>query len=217
MARFTEDSVLQSSVIVFAGLIGLFLIISVYQAFRNWQDHQVRRQMAAAHHWRYSGRGWRMIFRTAYTISGSTPSGVIWQLKRVTSERRLWLTWTAYTKLLPYGQLVIRPRQSDDPFPGVDRRHLRPMNAGGHQWQGAFTMLATHDVLGQRFFDQEIEMILLDWLSWPAAGSIQEIVWQRGQLGIRCRYHPDPRHLERIAALGTTLIENVARQRQVSL
>jgi hypothetical protein len=216
MAPFNEDIGLQLTPIHAAGLLALVLIIPVYQGYRNWRAHQARQRMAVARQWRYSSRGWRANFKSTFSMAGSTPSGVIWQLKRVDSDRRLWLVWTAPTRLLPYGTLVILPRHVDRLPAHLDKANLRQMEVGSQQWQMTYELLTTHDLLGQRFFNREIELALLDWPVWPASGALHDIVWQRHQLRIRCRLHTDPLCLEKIVILGTMLIENGVQWRQAS-
>lgn len=198
----------QLDTIQILGLIALVTIIPIYQGFRNWRENGLRRQAATANGWRYTDRGWRSLFRPGYAMAGTTPNGTVWELGRVQQGRTYYFLWSSRTARLPYGTLVILPRSITVLPEHARRLNLRTMSVGSDQWRSAYKLLATHDVLGQRFFNREIDLALLDWPRWPEPGSLEEVVWKRDGLTIRIRQKNDWSTLNRVIVLGTALVEN---------
>lgn len=194
-------------------LCSLFVLaIPLYQGFRNWQENKLRQQTAEAHGWRYRNRGWnRMFAGPSYEIAGTTPRGIVWELKRVRKKRQLYFLWRSQHRLLPYGVLVILPRhekQAKD-LP-VNFRHL---DVGSARWQSEYVLWTTHSVLSEKYFNREVELAMADWPPWPAPGSLESIIWNRDQLSILVRQHNDWFALKQIIVLGTALVDNAVQQR----
>jgi hypothetical protein len=189
------------------------LVIPVYLGFRNWRENKARQQMAQANGWRYSRRGWKGVFEPVYSIAGTTPGGIVWELTRVQRNRQWFFLWSARKPLLPYGILMIRPREAAV-WPEVDLQHnLRQVTIGDEAWQKGYVLLATHEVLGERFFNREAELLFMNWPSWPAPAALEGLVWTREQLSIWVRHHNDWLSLDRIVNVGTTLVENAVQKR----
>ncbi len=194
------------------GLLALVLVIPIYQGVRNWREVRTRQQMAATRGWRYSEQGWKALFKSTYSMAGTTPNGTVWILKRVQRNKRWEFIWSSPNKLLPYGKLLILPREVMITSGYTAQANLRQTSYGSKEWQAEYALLTTHDALGKRFFNKEIELALLNWPRWPALGSLEKVDWSVGELVICGRHQKDWLALDRIVVLGTALIENAKRQ-----
>jgi hypothetical protein len=194
------------------GLLTLVMIIPTYQGIRNWRENGLRRQAAMANGWRFTDRGWRSLFRSTYSMAGTAPNGAVWEFGRVQKGRQYYFVWSSRNVHLPYGTLVILPRGVAVLPAHTKRLSLRSMAVGSDEWRVAYKLLATHDLLGQRYFSREIELALLEWPRWPEPGAMEEIVWRRDGLFIRVRHKNDWMTINRIVVLGTTLVENAGQR-----
>ena len=198
------------------GLLALVTIIPIYQGLRNWRENGLRRQAAMANGWRFTERGWRSLLRSTYSMAGTTPNGTVWEFSRVQKGRQYYFVWFSRNARLPYGTLVILPKGVAVLPEDSGRLNLRTMTVGGDAWRAAYKLLATHDMLGQRYFGREIELALSDWPRWPEPGAMEEVVWRRDGLSIRVRHKNDWLTLDRTILLGTALVENAGRPQEAS-
>lgn len=196
-------------------LLFLMLLLSLpaYLAWRNWQQHAARRQLATAHGWRYSPRGWRAFWQRHFQLVGAMPEGpagleVVWELRPTRRYHQIFYRWETTDVALPYGVLLILPAHPGSPkhLLGLAKPGVRPYTLNMPQWHDEFRLLVTHNQLGDRYFDADIAAAMLTWPAWPAAGALEEIVWDKGGLIIVARYDTDWQLFERMVRLGSQLV-----------
>lgn len=193
-------------------LLTLVTAVPVFQGWRNWYGHKLRRQAAEANGWRYTRPGLRTYFSSAYSMAGTSPSGFVWHFRRLQRERQWFYEWSSQNNLLPFGAFIIQPRSATT-LPWKERfPHLRPVTVGSHSWREAYKVLVTHDILSERFFSHEVELALSHWPGWPKQGALEKIVWEPDALSICVRYKIDWPTIDRVIILGTALVENVDRE-----
>lgn len=195
-------------------LLALLLVLPIFQGIKNWRENRLRQRTADAYGWRYWNRGWnRVLLRPSYEIAGTTPEGVVWELRRVQRKRQLYFVWSSLQRLLPYGALIIRPRQAGARASNRMKEGAHQVEVGSERWQSEYVMWTTHTMLAQKYFNQEVELAMTDWPQWPAPGSLEEIIWDRERLVIRVRQHNDWFALNQIVVLGTALVDNAVQRR----
>lgn len=190
------------------GLLALVTIIPLLQGIKNWRENRWRRHMADAHGWRHSNRGWKSLLGPDYTVAGTTPAGIVWEVRRIQQQRHWFLLWSSRHRLLPYGKMCIRPRQGDKWADWAKREKIHRVTVGSPRWQNQYVLWATHDMLGQRYFNQEAELAMMRWPHWPSPGALEDITWNPDWVVIRVRHHKDWSVLNRIVVLGTALVDN---------
>lgn len=196
-------------------LATLLIAFSLYWGVSGWQLHQQRRQKTADRGWRYANSLWHSLLRSAYVIAGTTPNGIVWELRRSQKKGVLFFVWTATAAPLPYGLIYILSRRTA-PLPTEQpRRHLAIWQH--ERWQNPalvdYVVLTSHQQLGERFLTTEAAVALSYWPEWPLPGALEEIMWNDAGLEIRARYLGDWITADRLVALGTALVSNMAARR----
>lgn len=190
-------------------LLSIFLmaILSlVYFGYQQRDKHQRRFLVAQAQGWRYSPRGWRMFVRGDYYLVGSTPTGIIWELRCVRVGPQLLWCWNTSSVSFKQGFLQIWSRKSlfEAPLPPNLLKH-EATNIGSEAWQDVFLLLTTHQFKAKTYITPQLEGMMLAWPYWPQPGSFKMLSWVGGSLQIYGRYQDSWEATERIVALGTTL------------
>ena len=196
-------------------LVSLLVGTSIYLAVSSWKTHQQRRQKTAERGWRYTNTLLQSLRHTSYTIAGTTPNGIIWEMQRNQKKDKLLFTWITESAPLPYGLIHVLPRQASVSQQG----HLPTIQLliwQHERWQNPalsdYVIFTSHQQLGERFLTSEVALALSHWPGWPFPGALEEIKWSQKSLEIQVRYLGDWTTADRLVALGTALVSNISPQ-----
>ena len=188
-------------------VIVLFALLSFgYAAYRQWWTHGQRRVAAEANGWRYQPKGWQSWVINEYSIVGSTPNGIIWELKRVRNGDNFYFSWKTENAKFAHGFLQIRPRLSVQHANLADDliKH-QVQNLGSEKWRGTYVVFTTHQFSVPKYMTPELQEAMLCWPEWSEPGALEFVHWQGHVLEINGRYQDDWQNIERLVALGTLL------------
>lgn len=188
-------------------LLAALLAVPAWMALRNWRRHVGRRRWAEAQGWHYAPRGVRVFWQRHCYLTGVTPDGAAWELKPVRRYQQVFYRWETAVTPLPYGIMLILPAHPGSPkhLLGLAEPGVRPYAVDTPGWQDEFRLLVTHQQLGSRYFTDRIAAELLTWPAWPAAGALEEVVWDKGGVIIVARHDTEWALFERLIRLGTLL------------
>ncbi len=192
-------------------LISLLLGISLYFTVSGWHIHRQRQRATADRGWRYSNSLIHSLLRSAYIIAGTTPNGIVWELRRSQRKSKLLFVWTTSAAPLPYGLIRILPRRASVSHQNHPLMHLTVWQQ--EQWQqpalAEYVMLTSHQRLGERFLTPEVALALSHWPEWPLPGALEAVNWSRERLEIEVRYVGDWATADRLVALGAALVSQL--------
>lgn len=192
-------------------LAGLFLIVVAlagYTAVHNKRISQERTQKARERGWRYTPLNWTQLIKPEFKLAGRTHSGAIWELQRFWRDGKLLLNWQTHSASLPYGVVGILPVQTSA-LPATSPFKTYTVSASIPAWPETYQLFTSHNRLAHLFFTEPISRLLQQYPVWPEKGSLEQLIWVQKSLSIVCLYEDDWDVLERIVALGSTLVETL--------
>jgi hypothetical protein len=196
-------------------LLGLAVVIASYAVAVSWRVHLVRQQGAATRQWRYRSSLIKSLFKSVFVMAGTSPSGVVWEVRQVRRNGRSYLHWSTHHSRLPYGLIRITPRRAA--IAQVGEPHIRLTTWHNETWSNPslvdYAILTSHQQLGDRFLTQEIALTLMHWPEWPLPGALEEVLWSRDHLDVQVRYFSDWATLDRTVALGVSFAESLTHHR----
>jgi hypothetical protein len=183
------------------------IMAAAYLSWRNWNRHKQQRVLAEKRGWQYAVGGIRALWQRKLTITGTTPTGVRWQLKQLRRYQQAFFEWHTKDVTLPYGTLVLKPAHPAAPKRWLSNQALRPYPIPSELWNSEFVLLVTHNSLGQRYFTTQTERAMRKWPRWPAPGSLEEVIWNKQGLTVLGRSAAGWELLERLVTLGTIMAD----------
>ncbi|GAB4273356.1 MAG: hypothetical protein Kow0080_20860 [Candidatus Promineifilaceae bacterium] len=180
---------------------------AAYLGWRNWTRHKQQRILAEKRGWHYAVTGLPALWRRKLTITGTTPTGVHWQLKQLRRYQQAFFEWRTQDVTLPYGTLVLKPAHPAAPKRLLSNQTLRPYPVPSELWNSEFVLLVSHNSLGQRYFTAQTEYAMRKWPRWPTPGSLEEVIWNKNGLTVLGRSAAGWELLERLVTLGTIMAE----------
>lgn len=183
------------------------VIAAAYLSWRNWNRHKQQRILAEKRGWQYAVGGIRALWQRKLAITGTTPTGVKWQLKQLRRYQQAFFEWHTKDIMLPYGTLVLKPAHPAAPKRLLSNQALRPYPIPGELWNSEFVLLVTHNSLGERYFTAQTKRAMRTWPRWPAPGSLEEVIWNTQELTILGRSAAGWELLERLVTLGTIMAD----------
>lgn len=193
-------------------ILAALLAVPAWMSLRNWRRHVGRRRWAETQGWRYAPRGLRVFWQRHCYLAGATPDGAAWELKPIRRYQQVFYRWQTAAAPLPYGILLILPAHPGSPkhLLNLAKPGVRPYTVDDPRWQERFRLLVTHHQLGERYFTSDLAADLLAWPDWPAAGALEEVVWDKGGVIIVARNDTEWAMFARMVQLGTMLIARKA-------
>lgn len=182
------------------GVLLLFLAgVQLLAVMAGQRRYAAWRRAAEQRGWRFQQRRWG---RWHYRLAGTTVQGAVWEMYRVQQGGVFLFRWRTFDKRLPYGKLLLLPQGAEVQPEGMQRVLL-----GDGVWQTRFVLLATHQLLGERYVTGAVRQVLAAWPLWPQPGALESVVWDAGGLVINGRFHDNWETIDRMVALGTALLE----------
>ena len=187
-------------------VIFLAIVVSgpVILVIMNGRFHGQQRQLAAQQGWEYQPAGPLAGLRQTFKVSGTTAQDMAWTLTHDSS--RQFIIWQSQAKTLPYGKLMVMPRFSQDTDQLLKQHQLRPVNFGSPEWRERYSLLNTHDQLTEKYFNDDVELTLLNWPERELPGGLMILIWDDQHLEIKARFDRDWNSFDRLISLGTTLL-----------
>ena len=192
-------------------LLSLAVVLTFYVASMSWRAHLTRQEGAAARGWRYRNSLIKSLFKSVFVMAGTSPSGVVWEVRQVRQNGRYYFHWSTHYAGLPYGLIRIIPSRAA--IAQQAKPHIQLTTWHNDTWNNlalnGIAILTSHQQLGERFLTKEIALALMHWPEWPLSGALEEVLWIRESLDIRVRSFSDWATLDRTVALGVAFAESL--------